>query len=234
MTAVVIAPALGVPAGAYRRLVAALEQQGVAAVAVEYDWQTGDDYAHLYRRQLPDAVARARRQTPGPVWVLGHSLGAQAAVLGGVHGTLEADGLMIVSGGVPAASAYPWRDRWKPLAGTAFALVVAHLRGGVPAGTAGVGVAVPTRLIDEWTRWCWLGTVPGGVPGGASRASFDRVMAVVVEGDDLAPRGATDALLALLGAPEPQVIETAVGHGHSAWLREPDGIAGLVADTIDS
>lgn len=232
--AVVIAPALGVSARSYDRLGSAIAAADLTVLVLDYGWGPGAegyDYSALARYQLPAAVHYARALEVGPVWIVGHSLGAQAAVLGGMSGDMDADGLLIVAGGVPDNRCYPGFTRWKPLAGTAIACLVAHACGHLPAGTLGIAVNVPTTLVDEWARWCWTGRLPLD-RSGLTVKPFTKVAALVLDSDDLAPVSCTRALLAILEEDASHVVKTAAGRGHVEWLRSPAAVAQEIVAVI--
>nr|WP_277608103.1 alpha/beta fold hydrolase [Streptomyces boncukensis] len=87
---VLIASAMGTPAGFYRRLVGELHAAGVSAAVYDFRWQGerqgergGADFGYPELvADLRAALAAVRAEFPGaPVVVLGHSLGGQLALL---------------------------------------------------------------------------------------------------------------------------------------------------------
>lgn len=148
---IVLCPATGVPPKFYTPFAAAARQRGVLVNVVAYDPHSGLDDWIL--RQIPNAIGQALRDAPKnhPVFVLGHSIGAQA--LGFAPVWNEVSGIVRVA----ASTGYVWRTR-RPLL-NAFRLLVlmrfaAAIMGHLPAGWSGLGTDLSEAQVKTWAKWC--------------------------------------------------------------------------------
>src|SRR5699024_10873531 len=194
---VLVLPAMGVPAGYYGPFVDELARTGVTAAAADYTGQAEsrpragrgrdlgyDDLAHGW---LPAVVAELRRERPGPVVALGHSLG------GHLLAAHLSDGEPVVDAGVLIGSGTPhWRalHGLKTLAQAQLIGVVSRALGYWPGERLGFGGTQPRTLIREWAAFSRTGRLaPRGrdVADGLRGHSLP-LLVVDLEGDTLAPR----------------------------------------------
>ncbi len=250
--AVVIWPAMGVPARYYRPLAGYLVGAG-ARVAVADLRGTGASTPVPSRRSrygLAELVqdVGAVRQALAP-WLagrrtllLGHSLGGQAVVLhtalaqsGAAAEHCTVDGIALVAVGLPYFRSYPARQ----------AATVLPFTQGIAATTAllrvwpgwGFGGRQARGVIRDWAYTARHGRYPrlGGVdPGPALAALATPVLAVSVDDDQYTPPATTDHLLRLLpAAPVTREHYHAAAAGdrldHFRWVRASAALAARIA-----
>lgn len=247
-------PAMAVEAGYYDPFGSALAARGVAALVAELRGNgtsslragRGVDfgYRELIELDAATAVAAARARFPGaPVYLVGHSLGGQVAVLFSAVCPGQVDGLALVAAGTPYHRGYAGRRRLYALAGSIALPAVSAVLGYLPGRALGFGGREARRLIAEWGRTIRTGRFrfagqPGDLP--AALAAVDLpVLALSLEEDTLAPRAAVDHIVGMLPRAALTRRHTARGElgdgiDHFRWVRRPDAVARIVADWIDA
>ncbi len=160
--AVVIAPALGVPRRFYSKFAAYLGERGHDTLCFDYRGIEGAgaqiDLAdlrleHWGERDLQAALLAARAQFgPGPLALVGHSIGGQIPGLAAASTSLQA--LVLIAASAPHPSRYPLRDRlqielmWR-------VLIPVFGRGRVfPARKVGfASIDLPVSVVRQWRDW---------------------------------------------------------------------------------
>lgn len=244
---VLIVPALGTPAGAYKRLAAALNESGCHALAMDLRgvgtsalrasrtvvW----DYATLVE-DLDAAIRRIRAARPlVRLVLLGHSLGGHVSFLQQARfADNGVDGLSLVASGAPYWREYPgFRKALVRLFGA-----ITHLLCGVlgyfPGDWLGFGGKQPAALMSEWATFLRTGepTVRAWTdPAWRERLRHLRrpVYAVTVEGDAYCPPRATEYLIGLSSCRARIDHHRGEGKapGHFGWMKQPLTIAAQVA-----
>ncbi|MFD7639314.1 alpha/beta fold hydrolase [Kitasatospora sp. NPDC059795] len=242
-------PALGVPAGYYAPFCAELAARGVAVVAVDLRGQgesgpvggrrSRHGYHALASRDFPavTAQARARFGAEAPLFLLGHSIGGQAALLAAARAPGAVDGLVLVASGTVDFRGFAGVARWRVLASTQLLALIATLWGYWPGHRLGFGGRQPARLMRDWAR---LGRTGRFAPAGADldyeqalAALALPVLAVSLPDDRLAPAGAVDHLVGKLRAAKVDRRHHIPAEGESAdhvrWARSGGSIAELIA-----
>lgn len=248
-----IVPALGTPAGAYKRLAAALAQRCAEVVVLELrgvgesrlrpsrraDWS----YADLVDGEIDQAVAALRHRYPGrALYLLGHSLGGHLALLHQArHPQRPIDGLVLVASGAPYAKAYGGKRLLVRMFG-----MLAHWSsralGYFPGDLLGFGGRQGRTLMVEWARFVRTGQpqVSGWRDPHVWRPRLKQVtvptLALATAGDHYAPVAAMRHLLALTAIP-PEVGRVGPGPdgrppGHFGWLKQPVEVVQRVADWV--
>ncbi|KFL37786.1 alpha/beta hydrolase family protein [Arenimonas donghaensis] len=242
-------PALGVPASKYDGFAAALARRDVA-VAVP-DWRgtassslragrsTDWGYGQLLDQDLPAALDAL---PAGPAWSLGgHSLGGQFATMLVARQQRPCAGLVLVATGVPHWRRYRGSQRW---AIAAFAHVLpplTRLLGHYPGERLGFAGREAGGLMRDWSRTVRRGRYEGvgGTPGleAAMAGVHCPALGVHFEKDPLVPLSTLELLLDRLGPGERRIerIDDArlgARADHFRWMREPDAVAGIVADWL--
>lgn len=162
--AVLIAPAMGVPAGYYARFARWLSQQGAAVLSFDYRGMGGSRFGKPLRGLRADlndwlldqdaALQAMSRRWPGvPLLLVGHSLGGQQAAalpsrerLAGVLGVALGSGY--VGDLVPG---YRLQARlFLHLVGPAAVAVAGYF----PGQRLGIVGDVPKGALLQWRRWC--------------------------------------------------------------------------------
>ncbi|MFD5560882.1 alpha/beta hydrolase family protein [Kitasatospora griseola] len=244
----VLWPALGVPAGYYGPFCAELAARGVAVVAVDLRGQgesgppaarrSTHGYHSLASRDFPAATAAARGRfgRDVPLFLLGHSIGGQSAVLAAAREPKAVDGLVLVASGSVDFRGFTGAARWRVLANTQLVALVAALWGYWPGDRLGFGGRQPARLMRDWAR---LGRTGRYAPTGADldyeqalAALTLPVLAVSLPDDHLAPATAVDRLVAKLPAADVERRHHVPAEGEAAdhvrWARSGGGIAELI------
>jgi len=249
--ALVVAPALGTPAGVYRRLATALAGQGINVLLADLrgigdspfraSRRCGWGYLDLAGDELPSMLAAAAEAFPGsPRFLFGHSLGGQLSLLHASRGGADdLAGLIFCASGTPY-----WRTfgRWT----LGIRLFAAWVRlwcgvfGQFHGELLGFGGHQPARLMREWAGFCRSGVLRDH-DGENLSAAFNRVklpaLAIGLAEDMFAPQGSIDGLLALSGL---QVERQFIRHlpdgrppRHFDWLKQPQPVAAAVAAFVE-
>ncbi|HEX2357141.1 MAG TPA: alpha/beta fold hydrolase [Micromonosporaceae bacterium] len=243
--AVVLWPAMGVPARYYRPFAGQLRARGLS-VAVADLRGTGSStprpgrasrygYAELAAdvgAVLDDLESRLDGR---PVVLLGHSLGGQACLLHlATGGHPSVSGLALVAVGLPYWRLYRWSRR--PVLPYSQAIAgVAALMGYWPGWTFGGRQA--RGVIRDWAHTARTGSFPG-LAGADAEAAVRRVttpvLAVSVEADQYTPSSTVDHLAAkLAAAPVEREHYTAATAGaplgHFGWVRAGGPLADRIA-----
>lgn len=209
--AVVIWPAMGVPARYYRAFAAELARAGCAVTVADLRG-TGSSTPAPTRRcrygyaELAGDVgavldALKSRLDGRRVLLLGHSLGGQVCALYlAMNPNAPVDGLTLVAVGLPYHRAYPRQGPGVLLTTQGIAAVSAVLR--VWPGW-GFGGRQARGVIRDWAYTARTGRFPrlDGVDVEAALRTVDTpVLAVGVDGDQYTPAATTDYLCAKLAA----------------------------------
>ncbi len=243
-TAILISPAMAVPARVYRRLTEALTGYGldvrvVARRGVEEgatppsrtaDWSYEDEAA-----DLADAIAGTRADVPGTrVVVVGHSLGAQLVAMVAQTSEHTPDGIVAVGASVPAVRHYGLRG----LALGAIAVAVGPVSGAVGHWPRqGFGGPTARTLMRQWARMVLTGRAPFALDGSIETPT----LAIRLDDDEIVTDGAASAFDAAFS---PESIThwryddarcPAGGNTtHIGWVRTPDVVAQRIAEWWDS
>ncbi|GAA1482910.1 hypothetical protein GCM10009624_33500 [Gordonia sinesedis] len=198
---------------------------GVNAPGPGTDWGYADEAT-----DLADAVGRARERNPvGDVLVLGHSLGAQLAVLAAADPATPSaqrpDAIVAVGASVPYHRHYPANGL--DVAGLAAqVMATTEAEGYWPA--PGFGAPAPYTLMRDWASMVRTGSLPGearldlpvGVPA----------LTIRLHGDTLVTAGAADRFDALIAPADLTTWTYRSGDGdgshdgtvdHITWIRTP-------------
>lgn len=161
--AVVIAPALGVPARFYSRFAQHLATAGFTTLAFDYrgsgDSARGpvrgrdirmEDWGRL---DIEAVLSQMRERKPYKLFLVGHSAGGQLPGLAAASEQL--DGMVFVAASAPHLRHYPLRF-WPTLGLTAYAFgpLLSIGRDNFPAKQAGLGTtSVAAGVVAQWSRW---------------------------------------------------------------------------------
>lgn len=244
---VLVLPALGVPAHVYAPLLQALgtlPQTRAALVALPAaigGWRAAwraRRQSYLSALQAVEAqVGRLRQADPGArVLLLGHSIGGHLALLALARRTVEIDGLVLVAAGTPHWRAWPPGQQARMRRSLELVAAVLRLWPWYPGDWLGFGGRQPRQLMLDWLVLAHSGSFDAmaGLAGIGEQLQQARgpVLAIDIEGDGLAPPGATRELRAL--APRLQVELVAASserlqrespaRRHNLWPREPQAV----------
>ena len=235
---VLVAPALGIEAGYYRRLCEQLAESGVNAAVVDQpgagaspvraargvEWGY-DDLAEHYRSALA-ALADAGYEG---IHLLGHSIGGQAGLMIPKRQLSMLQGVVLVASGAPYWRLFPRRHGLYYRAGMKLIAAVTQLLGYYPGHQMGFGGRQARQLILEWTHAGSTGQYQLGRFDGDARLAEEGppVLAICLQGDELAPEPAMRQTLDKLHR---RVVTfetwTSAPHGgdHNRWPSEPSWV----------
>jgi predicted alpha/beta hydrolase len=246
---VLVLPALGVPAGAYRRLAEALAAAGTPTGVVEwrgggaspvraargFDW----GYLDLYDNEVLGSIAALRTREPdNEVVIIGHSLGGHLGLMARAQGVAGLAGVVTVASGTPTLRFFSARLRWLLRIVLATHRVGGPLLGYFPGDRIGFGGRQPRTLMNEWALLARLGRfeIKGrNLLAPQTQAAMRLpVRSFSLPRDTYAPRAATEHLLQLAGlGPEAVIRFEGPGPlGHFDWLKEPVALAQRMRDVL--
>ncbi|CAB4895110.1 unannotated protein [freshwater metagenome] len=242
---IVVLPGLGIPGGYYRLFAEALVARGFHAAIGDLRGQ-GDSkpkpssssrygYQELVSVDFPAIFEVVREQFPAATpYLLGHSMGGQLGAMYAARIRGRLGGLILVASGSPYHRGFG-TTRGVPLYfGAAAMAITSNIAGFWPGDRIGVGgFGRQSRvLIDDWSRFARTGSIE---PAGADIDYEERmgrltlpVLAVTIEGDDLAPKGSMGNLTAKLANADITTEHIDEPLGHNGWIRNPTAVADLV------
>ncbi|MDR7278262.1 alpha/beta hydrolase family protein [Catenuloplanes atrovinosus] len=242
--AVVILPAMGVPAAYYRRFAEALHDAGLLVAVADLRGTgastppTSAGSAHGYAELVDDVAAVLHALAPQLTGrrriLLGHSLGGQLAVLHlALRPDTAVDALVLVAAGLP---------HWRNFRGTLRHGIrpFAHIMNATATIARfwpgwGFGGRQPRRVIRDWSHVVRTGHFPpinGTTP--ALESITRPVLAVSVDGDTLMPPPTVDDLCGrLTSAPVTRLHYDPSTSGapmnHFTWVKAAAPLAARVA-----
>jgi predicted alpha/beta hydrolase len=247
-----VLPAMGIEARYYDRLARALCARGVSAALCDLRGagtssvraRRGQDFGYgtIATRDLAAFREALERDGPRRVFLLGHSLGGQLALLHAAAAQRPPAGIVLVAASSPHFVGYEGRQALRVLLGTQAARVIAEVLGYFPGNRLGFGGREARTLIREWARVARTGRYRLADYPGDPEARLEElalpVLSITLEGDEIAPPEAADLLLSKL--PRAQVERfhyVPAEHGllptgHNRWPREPAVIAERIARWI--
>ncbi|MBY4037563.1 alpha/beta fold hydrolase [Rhodococcus fascians] len=242
---IVVLPGLGIPGGYYRLFAEALVARGFHAAIGDLRGQ-GDSkpkpssssrygYQELVSVDFPAIFEVVREQFPAATpYLLGHSMGGQLGAMYAARIRGRLGGLILVASGSPYHRGFG-TTRGVPLYfGAAAMAITSNIAGFWPGDRIGVGgFGRQSRvLMDDWSRFARTGSIE---PAGADIDYEERmgrltlpVLAVTIEGDDLAPKGSMENLTAKLANADITTEHIDEPLGHNGWIRNPTAVADLV------
>ncbi|MGH3349903.1 MAG: alpha/beta fold hydrolase [Nocardioides sp.] len=245
-----IVPAMGMPAGYYDKLVAALAEAGLNVGRMEQrgheelggrtaGWSYDFGYADLVD-DISAAVDRLGELIPasaGAAYVLGHSLGGQVA---SAYAALNPDK---VAGVVYVASQTPYWRNYGPsfLVASQVMGVVGQVVGHFPGKQLKFAGREARTLMREWSgyartgrlryRRTRFGQLLDVTP--AMRALEKPALIVSIEGDWLAPSSTVDEIHRRMpGLEVARVHLDEPGIDHFKWARRPDSTIAAILDWL--
>ncbi len=248
---VLILPAMGMKAKFYRPLAKALFTAGLSAATCDLRAQGESTpglreqptfgYRELLEVDLPAILAALRARLPqAPVYLFGHSLGGQLALLYTASAPKEIAGACVI-----ATSSVYWRSfiprhrlgaLWK---GQIIGLV-SRIRGYWPGGMV-IAAPMAGGVMTDWARHIRNGRYqPRGTTRdyNAALRTFDLpVLVISLDGDPLGPRSNVDFLCGKMSNARLTQwhIEDGSGvtvHDHFAWIKSSDIIGSAAATWI--
>ncbi|GAA2907938.1 alpha/beta fold hydrolase [Streptomyces thioluteus] len=250
---VVMWPALGVKADYYETFCTELTHTGFAVVCTDLrgqgasspriDRSSRHGYHELATRDWPAVLAAVREEFGGiPCFTLGHSLGGQVSLLHAAFAPATIDGVVLVAAGSVDYRAFPGLHGPKVFASTHVTAAVSTVFGYWPGDVLGFAGRQSGVLMRDWARICRTGRFE---PSGAD-VDYEMllaklnlpVLAVSVEGDDMAPATAVDRLCAKVPSTEltrhHHEAHADLRLDHFRWVRHSGPIANRIRAWADA
>ena len=234
-----VVPAMGVNARAYDRLAEGLADAGITTLVVEL---RGGDTSSIrprpgidfgYAELLGDMTQHLeflRGQVSGPVHVLGHSLGGHLGVVGVSRWCVPGAKLIVIASGTVHHRAWGGLRGLGLLAGSQLAQVIARGLGFYPGHRLGFGGLQGKSLIIDWSNLARTGDFSSQRDGTLEHRLDEfapEVLALHVQGDTMAPRRTTEALLRKLKHAKVEWVNVMPPaqprkmNPHFRWLKDP-------------
>lgn len=236
---ILFVPAMGVPARFYEPFLSRLLARGVAASACTLELpgqgahplraRRGDDYGYreVVEELIPGAVRHLEDAMPErPIVLIGHSLGAQLAVLASADLASRVERFVLIAAGTAHWRRWPQPHRLRAAATVHAIATAAAVLPWYPGARLGFGGDQSRRFMRDWSfnarsgryRLSGSTTSPQELEQRLARA-MPRVHLLGIDGDRVAPPGASEELISLL--PQARISrQTIVGvAAHSPWRR---------------
>ncbi|MGA9872771.1 MAG: alpha/beta fold hydrolase [Rhodococcus sp. (in: high G+C Gram-positive bacteria)] len=244
---IVVLPGLGIPAGYYGLFAHELNARGFHVATADLRGQ-GDSrpkpgsastygYHELAAVDFPAIFEVVRERFPDATpYALGHSMGGQLASLYASRIRGRLGGLILVASGSPFHRGFGRARGASLYVGAAAMSLTSSIAGFWPGDRIDIGGfgRQSKVLIDDWSRFARTGRIE---PSGADIDYEERiarltlpVLAITLEGDDLAPEESMRNLLAKFPRADITARRLDEPRGHNDWIRRPS----FVADEIEA
>lgn len=247
-----IGPAMGTPARIYAPLAEAFAAQGLNAAVIELRGigssslragrGTDFGYRDLVEKDWTAALAALRQRLAGPpIFLFGHSLGGQVAVLHAAARPAEVDGAVIVAAGSVYHGGWSGAQRLGIFAFTQFAGLLAGLLGYFPGKRVGFGGTEARTLMQDWARLARSGRFDLSGSGTDYEAALSElplpVLGLSFEHDTFAPHRAQKNLLDKLARARVTHLplgerDTGARLDHYNWIKRPEAVVSRVTQWI--
>lgn len=243
-------PALGVSSRYYERFARRLATGGLTTVTVDLRGQgeslpvprRGDEhgYMDIVETDLPRIIAEVANQFPGQsIWLVGHSLGGQLAlVFGGLNPKIIA-GIAVIATGSAWYGGFTGKRRVRNLFLSQLVALISLSTGLWRGDVLGFGGMQSSVLMRDWARQVKTGQYTAH----GSKVDYEYglaqvvtpVLLVDVEGDTLAPPGCIDHLVSKIPRATferwnyTRVMAASHRLTHFSWARHSPGLAEHVA-----
>jgi len=247
-----VGPAMGTPARIYAPLAEAFAAQGLNTAVIELRGigssslragrGTDFGYRDLVETDWSAALAALReRFADSPVFLFGHSLGGQVAVLHAAARPDQVDGAVIVAAGSVYHGGWSGLKRLGILAFTQFAGSLAGLLGYFPGKRVGFGGTEAKALMQDWARLARSGRFDLSGAGLDYEAALSQlplpVLGLSFEDDSFAPHRAQKNLLDKLVRARVTHLplserDTGARLDHYNWIKRPEPVVSRVTQWI--
>lgn len=244
--------AMGVESSYYVRFAEALSRKGVLVVLCDLRGhgtssirpRRGVDfgYREIVEVDIPRAVAEvAQRVTGLPLYVGGHSLGGQLALLYVAATKPSIAGMALVACAIPYYRCWTGKKRaWIRLATMMFPLA-GFVLGYVPGDRLGFGGTEARTLMRDWARnarTARYALIGSKVDYEAALSDLQvQLVSVHIQGDEMGPPNAVDFLLGKLPRAGGERVEAKLSErkpgAHFRWARDPDDVVRVIAEWMD-
>lgn len=247
-----IGPAMGTPARIYAPLAQAFAAQGVNAAVIELrgigasNLRAGRRVDYGYRQLVEQdwvaaCAALRARFNDAPLFLFGHSLGGQVAVLYAATQPTIA-GVIIVAAGSVHYKGWTGAKRLGILTFTQFAGLLSGLVGYFPGKRVGFGGTEAKTLMQDWARLGRSGrfALQGGADYEAALAKVQiPVLGLSFEHDTFAPHRAQKLLLDKLRSARVTHLplsaqESGMRLDHYNWIKQSEPVVSRVVAFVKS
>jgi predicted alpha/beta hydrolase len=249
---ILLLPGMGISARHYISFAECLAERGTRVFIHEWrgngsssrragkgrDW----GYRELIELDLQAARLAVAERAESPVWLGGHSLGAQLACLAAAHRPEPAAGLVLIAGGAPYARVFNWRMRLTlAIVYRAFPML-SGLIGHFPGKRMGFAGTEARGVMTDWARTGRTGRYDLDTLDFEAETTLRRlelpVLTVRMEADGWVPPASLEWLLDKLpGCRIDRRVITTKAQGkradHFGWLEAPAASAGTVATWLE-
>ena len=241
--------ALGTPAKVYRHFgrelsdhgvnVCVPDWRGIGSSSIRAGRSSDFGYRHLVELDLAATIETVRQNFPeAPLWLGGHSLGGQLALLGAAAAPAGIAGVVLIASGSVHMPCYQGKFRWGVRLLASLAPITGTALGYFPGNRIGFGGREAAGVMRDWSHVARTGQYR---PSGSEldyetllRSLRMPVLAINFGADTWSPTLAARALLGKV--PNSSVThwnwsaaDTAgVALDHYSWLKRPD----LVVPTV--
>jgi predicted alpha/beta hydrolase len=227
----IVVPAMGTTASFYQPFAEELATHGISVLSPELpgtgashprpSWKVNYGYRDLIGTYLPSIVDTGKKTGQGaPVVLIGHSVGAHAAALAVMSGSIEVDALVTVAGGNTHYRNWDGSGALKVWIAAALFSSLTRLFGQFPGQYLGFGGPQARTLIREWSKIIRTGRF-SHITDISDKAGAVPTLAIGIEGDTFAPEKSVDMLAGMLGGETKILPKTWKGNPHSSWARNP-------------
>ncbi len=247
-------PAMGVASKYYAPLIESLNDCGYFALcgelrgtgtSTESPVSTDFSYKEIIDYDIPASIAKIREVYPSnPMYLLGHSLGGQLSLLSSSVNGSELSGIIIVASGSVFYKSYSFPSSTAVLIGTQVASLISKVVGYFPGQKLGFGGLQPKGVIKDWAYQSRTGEYKlqsSSIDFESSLRNLDiPILAISIDGDNLAPKGAVEHLCKKLESAAVERKHCTIESGHSKknnkhfyWVKDNRNVVDQVSSWID-
>ncbi len=245
--------ALGTPARVYGRFgreminhgvqVCAPDWRGIGSSSIRAGRSSDFGYRHLIEFDLTALIEAVRQRLPAaPIWLGGHSLGGQLALLGAAAKPDGISGVALIASGSVHLPCYSWKLRVGVGSLVVLSSIARPVLGYFPGGRVGFGGREAAGLMRDWSRVALTGKYrPDGSDidyENSMRSLKLPVFALTFDADHWSPNLAAQALLNKL--PNNTAIHwhwdesdtQGIAVDHYSWIKQPSLVAPAISRHI--
>lgn len=243
-------PALGTPARVYTRFGQSLTDHGINACIP--DWRgiassslragraTDFGYYHLLEQDISGLIEALATTLPGSsIWLGGHSLGGQLALLACAAWSTEISGVVMIASGTVHLPCYPLKFRAGIRGVVTLAKLTNTLLGYFPGDRLGFGGREARGVMRDWAHVAHTGSYRVAGSSFDYEAALRRlsqpVLAINFSADHWSPSMAATSLLAKVPAAKITHLQwrpedtQGIALDHFLWAKHPELIVPSVA-----
>lgn len=244
--AIIFFPALGVNIQYYRSLgkawsdlgyrVGCMEMRGMKRSSVKNIKRRNFGYYEALNIDIPTIIDLAMQKSGDlPLYLAGHSLGAQFALLYSARSAYPVAGIILLASGSNYYNSLPtWILRRKRQIGILTIRFITHFLGFFPGDRLGFGGRQPQNIMLDWTEEGLTGryrVINDPLDYNAVIEAVDLpVLFVSMIGDKFVPRSCVDVLAKKLKCAQVTQVEVGIQNqdisiiNHFSWVRQPHAV----------